>query len=268
MVNCVALLALPQVTGNDGLPVSGSRQVMAALLLVAILGGGLLLVLALLRWATGARRNRFGQYAASRGWSYQPGLARGWESSFTAPPFGVGVSRRARDMISGVYQSLTFVSYEYQYILGGVASNWTNRPGYARYGEMASNRVFANAVVAFPLDWRIPKTEFVPKAVHNTVVVKYVLGEPVGPEGSNDFNDNWLVQSDDPHIAQGLLGPAMVALLMKPGVLGERFFFENGYLVHYSGNPRFEGGIEDMLGRAKAILDAVPAAVREANAHT
>jgi hypothetical protein len=121
------------------------------------------------------------------------------------------------------------------------------------------DRVFVNAIVAFPLDWVIPRTEFVPKAVKNTFIAEHILGEEVGVDGSDNFNDHWLVKSDDPQAAQGLLSPAMVALLMKPGLLGQWFFFENGYLVHHPNELRFEGGIEDILGRSSAILDAVPA---------
>lgn len=220
------------------------KHLQAALLLILIFGGMFLGVRALGRRLWGARRAMLKAYAAERGWQYQPGNSD-WARVFSATPFNIGINRKARDVLSGHVDDLPFVSFEYLCIDKG-SSGVGN--------SVASTRFFS--VVAIPLSWALPRTEFDTEWVGDKVV-KAFGGEDLDVE-SSAFNKLWRIRTLDKKAAHSLLTPRMIALLLTPEFEGRSFFFERGFLVHYIEAPRNEHNTDFMLAPWQALIDAVP----------
>ena len=225
-----------------------------ALLLLALMIWGIIAgVRALGNRAWRARRAQLAAYAAQRGWGYQPGVVRGWSTLFTAAPFGIGVGRKARDVLSGTAGALPFVSFEYLYVDKNVGRD----PG--GNGEVA--RTYFFSVVAVRLGWVVPRTEFLPEGVGQKIA-EFFGGEDLNVE-SDAFNHEWRVRTKDERAAHSLLTPRTIARMIEPDFAGRAFFLENGYIVHYAQQPRSEYDVDAMVDFCQQFLDLVPAFVHE-----
>ncbi len=232
--------------------VSPGRQLFGAFMTVLLIVGIIMGVRALAKPAWKKRRAQLAAYAAQRGWTYRPD-ARPWASTFSPRPFNAGVNRKARDLLSGTMGTYPWVSFEYVYIDKNI--------GYDPGGNGEVARTYFFSVVALRLGWTIPTTEFIPEGITQKAA-KVLGGDDLDVE-SDAFNRMWRVQTDDERAAHALLTPTMIERLMQADFVGEPFFLEKGYLVHFAEGPRSEYEVDSMLSLCSNFLDLIPAFVRE-----
>lgn len=172
-----------------------------------LLLGGFLLVGGLLAWlswkAAEERKKAFAALAAARGWRW---VARddSWAERFGGDPFGQGDDRKACNVLTGAYEGLAMVAFDYSYETHSTDSKGNRTTTVHRYG-----------VCALQLPSYLPTLELTPESMLTRFAGALGLGD-VELE-SEDFNRRFRVTASDPKFAYDVLHPrAMEALLARP----------------------------------------------------
>jgi hypothetical protein len=171
-------------------------------------GGGLVLVLAVGIYSYQAdkkRRALLQAYAQSNGWTY---LARddSWCSRFEGTPFGQGDSRKASNILTGSYDGLPMVAFDYSY-----ETSTTDSKGHR------SKTTHRYAVCALQLPAWLPELELSPESALTRLAGHLGFGD-VELE-SEDFNRHYRVSARNPKFAYDVLHPrTMQTLLGRPAL--------------------------------------------------
>jgi hypothetical protein len=178
---------------------------MAALIPVAVLAVALAAWYAL--WLREKRRRlALLAFCASKGWQFRlddPSLAGRWQRA----PFGIGESRRSRDVMTGTDRGRPFVAFDYSYVTESSDGNGHRSRTTHRF-----------AVVAVALPGWLPDVQVVPENLLHRMAHVVGLGSDIELE-SEDFNRRFRVTAHDPKFASDVLAPrTMQALLQGPAV--------------------------------------------------
>ena len=179
------------------------------------------------------------QFAASIGWSYV-GNDASLRSRWSGAPFGAGHSRRVSEVMTGIFQGRTAVSFAYQYTTGsGKESN-----------------TYSFHVVALRSPAYLPMLEITPDGV-GAKLAKVFGGEDIRFE-SEAFNRAWRIRAGNPRFAHDVIQPRLMERLLRPDAQGLSLRIEGVDLLCWTGGmPRYED-LARRLHVADAVLDSVP----------
>jgi hypothetical protein len=146
------------------------------------------------------RKKAFAALAAARGWQW---TARddSWTERFGGDPFGRGDDRKATNVLTGTYEGLPVVAFDYSYETHSTDSKGHRSTTVHRYG-----------VCALRLPSWLPTLELTPETLLSRVAGALGLGD-VELE-SEDFNRSFRVSASDPKFAYDVLHPRTMELLL------------------------------------------------------
>ena len=202
-----------------------------------VVGTGVLVGLGL--WMQDRRNQAIQAWARSIGWTYlgtDPTLPHRWRCR----PFGIGDSRRANELITGVYQGRPAIGFRYSYTTGS--------------GKNTSTSVFHVAVV--PLPAYLPNLELTPEGI-GARLAKTFGGEDIQFE-SEDFNQAWRVRAGVAKFAHDVVHPRVMERLLHDDARGLSLGIEGTDLLCWAtGVPRWEA-LAGRLQVMNAVVDAIP----------
>jgi hypothetical protein len=170
--------------------------------LLPLLALAVALVCGYLWWRAEQRRRQALQaFSAAKGWQFRSedtALVGRWQRT----PFGVGDTRRARNVMTGADRGRPFVAFDYSYVTGSGKDRSTHR----------------FAVVALGLPGWLPGVQVTPETLLGRASEAIGIGGDIALE-SEDFNRRFRVTAHDPKFASDVLTPrTMQALLQGPSV--------------------------------------------------
>jgi hypothetical protein len=210
------------------------------LFLVGVVVVGTVAVLAYV--ADSKRRERLFAAATARGWTYAPEM-RELVDRWTGTPFGRGDSRRARDVLSGVWQGREFVAFTYSFETS--SGSGTDRSTTThRYGV---------AVLSLPAF--LPTLEVCPESFVHRALDAVGISDDLEME-SEDFNRAFRVSSRDPKFASDVLS----ARVMERLLAGPRtpWRIEGTTVLSWDDGALEIADVEARLPQLAAVIEAVP----------
>ena len=183
----------------------------------------------------------FGMLAAHREWTFRPD-GTGLEHRFDGDPFGRGSRRTARNVVEGRYEGRHFVAFDYSYVTSNGDDTTTHR----------------FSVVAMHLDLppqvRVPRLQVRPQGsigrfFTNLFGTDHRIGHP-------PFDDSFHVLTESPQLAQDVLHPGMVGMLMAQP--GGAWRLQGDSLLLFAPGSHSPASLDAILAWGKAILDQVP----------
>lgn len=171
-------------------------SVLLALLAVAAAGGVAL-------WTyqqDQKRRSALAAFAAAKGWIFEPDDRRGLAERWSDPPFGIGHSRRASNVMSGTVDGRPMLAFDYRYKI-------TTSTGKSR-----TTRTYTYGVCVLGLPTYLPPLEVGPE----NVLTRF--GNALGLDDvdleSEDFNRAFRVRGA-PRFAHDVLTPRTMERLLR-----------------------------------------------------
>ncbi|WP_154796165.1 hypothetical protein [Occultella kanbiaonis] len=197
-------------------------------------------VVAIFGWrANKKRQEALRAWAAGRGWSYTatvPALVNRWQS----PPFRQGSSRRASEVLTGVFQGEQALSFNYTYTTGS--------------GKSRSTHPFH--VVSLHLPAELPWVQLTPEGA-GAAIAKFFGGQDIEFE-SAAFNDAWRVKTASSRFAYDLIHPRMMERLLEGDAVGKAITVEGQDIYLWAnGRQRIEY-IDSYLNLLYGIVERVP----------
>ncbi|HVF19436.1 MAG TPA: hypothetical protein VNA14_04245 [Mycobacteriales bacterium] len=171
-------------------------SVLLALLAVAATGG-----IALWTYQQDQkRRAALAQFALAKAWTFEPDDRRGLVDRWSEPPFGIGHSRRASNVMSGVVSGRPMLAFDYRYKV-------TTSTGKSR-----STRTYKYGVCVLGLPTYLPPLEVGPE----NLLTRF--GSALGIDDieleSEDFNRAFRVRGA-PRFAHDVLTPRTMETLLR-----------------------------------------------------
>jgi hypothetical protein len=164
---------------------------------------------------------------------------------FTGPPFGVGSSRRARDIVWGTLGGRPFETFAYSYETESAEVNGV------------SHRTTHHFQVTWvPLPAALPTMRLTADSALMRGFVK--LGARDLDVESHEFNQLWKVACDDERIGHAILTPRMIERFLQPDLGGRTFSFEGSALVSVSPQVSDLGDLQLVVGALHSIVDLIP----------
>lgn len=185
------------------------------------------------------RREAARAFAAAHGWTFTvqvPALTQRWRSS----PFQRGHSRRARNVITGRFEGMPFVSFEYQYTTGSGKNQSTHY----------------HHVVSLSLPARLPWLRLSPDGA-GASVAKFFGGQDIRFE-SKAFNDAWRVEGGDQRFAYDFVHPRMMDRLMAPDTIGRTICVEGSDIFLAVNGRQVLEAIHSYVNMLYGIYDQIP----------
>jgi hypothetical protein len=215
----------------DGVLYPGLSVALVVLLMIALAGVGL--------WLQYRRTQVVQAWARSIGWTYvgtDPTVPSRWRTR----PFGIGDSRRATELMTGIYQGRPATAFRYSYTTGS--------------GKNKTTFMFHVAVV--PLPAYLPNFELTPEGV-GARLARAFGGEDIQFE-SEDFNRAWRVRAGVARFAHDVLHPRTMERLLRDDARGLSLSIEGTDLLCWTtGVPRWEA-LAGRLTVMHALIDAIP----------
>jgi hypothetical protein len=212
---------------------------MEVFLLNGLMVAGVLVVAGVGLWLAYRRNQAVQAWARSIGWTYvgtDPTVPSRWRTR----PFGIGDSRRASELMTGVYQGRPATAFRYAYTTGS--------------GKNKTTSVFHVAVV--PLPAYLPNLELTPEGI-GARLARAFGGEDIQFE-SEDFNRAWRVRAGVVKFAHDVVHPRMMERLLRDDARGLNLSIEGTDLLCWTtGAPRWEA-LAGRLQVMHALIDAVP----------
>ncbi len=217
-------------------------------LCLAVFGAVVVLVVMLIVQQIAAHKRRvadLGAFAAQREWTFRPDGA-GLEARFEGDPFGRGHSRRAGNVIEGRYEGRAFVAFDYSYVTDSGT------------GEDRSSTTRTFSVVALhlglPPQVQVPRLQVRPQGsvgrfFTNLFGTDHRIGHP-------PFDDAFHVLTDSPPLAQDVLHPDLIGMLMAHQ--GGAWRLQGDSLLLFDSGAHAPASLDAALAWGKAILDQVP----------
>lgn len=190
------------------------------------------------------RREAVHAWAAAHGWRVigtDPALVDHWRG----PPFGVGSSRRATEVMVTTGKGRTALSFTYSYVTGG--------------GEHSTTHAFH--VVAVPLPAPLPMLQLIPDTFGPDAFTG--LGLPDLQLESHEFNDAWKVEAPDPRFAHDVLHPRLMERLLRPDARDVRLRFCGTDLLTWCPGRTDVDRIRERVALMTDVIDAIPRFVWE-----
>jgi hypothetical protein len=210
--------------------------VLVALVVIGVVG---LLVLSV--WLQRKRHERFQQWAAATGWTYQES-DRSLVDLSRDQPFGVGHTKTAKEVLRGTHATMPALSFTYGWVTGS--------------GKSATSHTAH--VVALGLPAFLPTVEVTPEGL-GAELAKLVGARDLQLE-SEAFNQAYRVAADDERVGHAILHPRMMERLLRADALGNPWRIEGTQILSW------ESGSTD-LDRLASRLDLLAAVVRAIPRH-
>ncbi|HEY8455925.1 MAG TPA: hypothetical protein VIL34_10040 [Actinopolymorphaceae bacterium] len=213
--------------------------------LVLVVGG----LLWYFQWkAKQARMQEMQQLAARHGWTWTE-----VDDSYVrdgGKPFGVGKSRRARNVLRGTYRGREIVAYDYEYKTESGS------------GDNRSTQTHKYAIWMVRLPAALPELEVRPEGIFGGRVAA-ALGFGDLEVESEDFNRTYRVTCDDKRFGTAVIHPRMMELLLSAASREEpvSWRIEGELLVSWREDHATPAEIVARLDLLAAIVDLVPSFV-------
>ncbi|WP_421735052.1 hypothetical protein [Cellulomonas sp.] len=206
---------------------------------VLLIGVAVVAVVILGLWAQRKRHERFRQWAAVSGWTYQEsdrslvGLSRD-------QPFGVGSSRTATEVLRGTFESRPALSFTY---------SWTTGSGKNRSTHRAH-------VVAVALPTYLPTVEVTPEGL-GAKLVKMMGARDLQFE-SEAFNQAYRVAASDERVGHAILHPRLMERLLRSDALGNAWRIDGTWILSWENGSTDLDRLASRLGLLSAVVRSVP----------
>jgi hypothetical protein len=190
-------------------------------------------------WGHRARVALLERWAAENGWELHvpdPALTRRWRGE----PFGEGRARRATEVLTGLFQGRSAVSFTY---------SWTTGSGKEATTHQAH-------VVVLLLHTSLPTLQLTPEGL-GARLAKVFGGQDIQLE-SEDFNRAWRVESGDLRFAHDVLHPRTMARLLEPGFSRRFLRIEGDAVLTWTGGRTVPDNVLPQLGRLAVLADGIP----------
>lgn len=189
------------------------------------------------------RREAFAAFAAQQGLTYVESddtLANQWQGE----PFGRGDHRRARTVLSGLYQGRQVVAFDYSYQTHSTDSKGNRQTTTHKYG-----------VVVMRLPGPLPRLEVTHEGIFGGAVAN-ALGFADLQFESEQFNRAFRVKADDPRFGHAVIHPRMMELLLARGEIGWRF--EGDSVVGWDRGAHTPVEVLNRLQLLQQVVEQVP----------
>lgn len=190
------------------------------------------------------QRERLAQYAASRGWGYEPSghnLAGHLGDDY---PFNAGDSRKYSDVFTYTSGDATGMSLEFTYSVT------------TRTGDTQSTSTYPFHVVTLNLPVALPRL-MLRREGRTDAVGKFFGRQDIQFE-SAEFNKAWLVQGDNLAAAHDIVNPRMMEWLMDPRTEHAAFSISGSRAITYvKGRQRTEN-IDALIARVHGFVAQIP----------
>lgn len=223
----------------------GGGLVMGFFVLIPILVVGGIVWLAVVQ----SRKNRERREAlmasvVARGYSYAP-EDPSRTTLFTSAPFGIGDSRKARDVVWGALDGRPFETFAYKY-----ETHQTDSKGNR------STTTHRKQVTWIPLPGVLPTTRLTADNALMRMFAK--MGAKDLNVESHEFNQRWKVWCADERVGHAMLTPAVIADLLKPGWAGRSLTIEGRLLMTYAEGHTDLADLEQSVSALYGLVDAFP----------
>lgn len=218
--------------------------------LALVLGFGAVVVglLVLGMWLQRKRHERFRQWAAAHGWTYQE-FNRSLADLSHDQPFGVGSNRNATEVLRGSFRSRDALSFTYA---------WTTGSGKSRSTHHAH-------VVALALPAFLPTVEVTPEGLGAKLVK--MLGARDLQFESEAFNEAYRVAASDPRVGHAILHPRLMERLLRADALGSAWRIEGTEILSWEPRSTDVDRLASRLGLLAAVVDSIPRHVWQDHGH-
>ena len=165
---------------------------------------------------------------------------------FSSPPFGIGDSRRARDIVWGTLGGRPFETFAYSY-----ETHTTDSQGRQ-----------STTFHAFQITWvPLPGPVQTVRLTSDNALMRGLahLGAKDLEVESHEFNQQWKVWFADERAAHAIFTPRMIERFLQPDVGGRAFTFEGSALVGISPQVSDLGDLPMVVAALNSIVDLVPA---------
>lgn len=245
-VGAVVVLGLLAVTvagvsAASGSPAGGLLVVVAVVAVLAAVGAW---------WWQRRRQEELVAWAHASGWSFtprDPGL--GLATLHAGTPFGQGSGRTASEVLVGVYEGRTAVSFTYA---------WSTGSGDERRQHRAH-------VVGVALPAYLPTLELTPEGL-GARVAKAFGARDLHVE-SAAFNAAYRVDTSDPRTAHAILHPRLLERLLRSDAVGLPWRIEGTWLLSWEQGVTDTSRIAPRLGVLAAVVRGVPRHVWQDHGH-
>jgi hypothetical protein len=164
---------------------------------------------------------------------------------FSSAPFGIGDSRRARDIVWGTFAGRPFETFAYSY-----ETHSTDAEG------KPTTTTHSFQITWVPLPGPLPTL----RLMSDNALLRGLthLGARDLDVESHEFNQLWKVVADDERIGHAILTPRMIERFLQPDVGGRTFVFEGSALMSASPQASDLGDLQMIVTALYSIVDLVP----------
>lgn len=195
------------------------------------------------------RRRALVAHVTARGYSYAPEVATR-ASLVKSSPFGLGDSRRARDVVWGTIAGRPFETFAYSY-----ETHTTDSKGHR------STTVHHYQVTWVTMPVAMQTMRLTPDGPLQRLFAK--MGAKDLEVESHEFNQRWKVWCADERIGHAVLTPAMIQRLLAPGWYGRGLVLEGQILMTYAPGKADLLTLEAEVSSLYGVLDSIPAFLLE-----
>ncbi|GAA3799413.1 DUF3137 domain-containing protein [Cellulomonas soli] len=204
--------------------------------LVPLIGLGLL---GLGWWLQHQRRQQLQQWAQRNGWTYADR-----DDSYVrvqrGQPFEQGHARRATEVMTGRFEGMPAISFDYQWDTGSGKEETTHHAH----------------VVALALPAYLPTLEVTPEGFGARFAK--MLGAQDMQFESEDFNRAYRVAAGDQRTAHAVLHPRLMERLLRPDAVRTPWRIEGTWIVSWTSGGTDLSTLAARLGLLTAVVRSVP----------
>ena len=147
-------------------------------------------------------------FCASEGWQFSREDPYGLVDRWDGMPFGKGYARHVQNVVSGTYEDMQLVAFDYSYKEDSGSGSNRNTTTY-RY-----------VVVALGMPCALPEVSLTPEGLFSRI--GNVLGFQDIELESEEFNRRYRVRCENPKLAMDVLTPRTMEFLLANDVLAFR----------------------------------------------
>lgn len=190
------------------------------------------------------RREALVARVAALGYSYVP-EDPGRTALFTSTPFGIGMSRRAADIVWGQLNGRAFETFAYKY-----ETESTDAEGHR------STTTHRYQVTWIPLPNALPTMRLTSDNAVMRLFAK--MGAKDLEVESHQFNQRWKVWCADERIGHAVLTPKLIDYMLAPGWAGRELVIEGRLLMTYVSGHTDLTDLEQIVYALYDVVDCIP----------